>query len=276
MSMHLTTVRVVLRNEVNEVLICENADDPGHELFTVIDVKDHERVRRFLNVYETCNNPRATQKMQYFSDEGKYRIIYPYVKERPLHRFYRGDVLSIEESEEICKNLIISCMTDDLPWPILYLVLTQQQVHLAADRSVYLSYMIDLSELDETITERECVVACAKILLELLDSKSKQKADSYVLLSKKTQRESYIFFTELYKDIDVAGAQSRKGKFLDAIRFWFKDNKDRLFRILLVIAIIMVLFTLISLITNALFGDIPWLRLFIRSFETIGLESLLQ
>ncbi len=135
MSMHLATVRVVLRNEVNEVSICEDVDNPGRDLYTVIDVTDHEKVRQFLNIYEVGSDEVKTRNMQYFSDEGKYRIVYPYVRERQINRFYRGDVMTLAEIEEICKNLIISCMTSDLPWPILYMALTQNQVHLAADRT---------------------------------------------------------------------------------------------------------------------------------------------
>ncbi len=136
--------------------------------------------------------------------------------------------------------------------------------------------MFDLSEIDETKTERDCVVACAKILLHLLDVRVAQKADSFILLSKKSHRESYTHFTELYKDIDVAAAHSRKRNIIAALRYWFLDNKDRLFRVLIVICVVLVIFTLVSIFTNAIFGEVPWLRMFIRSFEVIGLESLLQ
>ena len=37
-----------------------------------------------------------------------------------------------------------------------------------------------------------------------------------------------------------------------------------------------VIFVLASLLTQAIFGNVPWLRFFIRSFNVIGTESLLQ
>ncbi len=276
MSLRLNTIRFVSENEVNSIQICENEDNPGQELWTVLDVKDHATARRFLDVYENSDIPEEDWKVQSYSIGDRYRIIYPYVRERFLNDFYMGNALSVPECEDICKNLIISCMTCGLPFPILYLALKQSQVHLAVDKSVYLSYMLDLKALDESITEPECVHACAEILKDILEVKARQKADSYVLLEKKIMRGSYTRFTELYKDLTVAGKRKHKFHFIAAIRYWFEDHKDMLFRILAVIVVLLVIFTLVTLITNALFGDIPWMRLFIRSFEKIGTESLLQ
>ena len=275
MSIRLHTLRVVKENPVCDISICENKDDPGRGMLTVIDVKNHELVRKFLSVYEAEGVPKE-QNMTYFSSEGKNRIVFPYVRERPLKDFYMGEALSVEECEEICRNLIIACMTSDLPAPVLYLILTQDQVHLAADFSVHLSYMIDLTYLDTGIREADCVQACAEILRDILEVKAKQKVESYQLLLKKTHRHSYMTFTELYKDVETASIRRRKRNIFALIKYWFEDNKDRLFRVLIVVVTILVIFTLITLLTNAIFGDVPWLRLFIRSFETIGLESLLQ
>ena len=276
MSMRLETVRKVVENEVNDISICKNVSNPTQELHTVIDVKDHATIRTLLGIYEKEDERCKDSDMLYFSAEGKNRVVYPYVKERPLKDFYMSDALSLPECEEIGKNLVLTCMTSELPYPLLFLALKQAQVHLAADRNVYLSYMLDLTDLDAYKEEKDCVRLCAEIVRDILSEKEKSKADSYVLLFKKTQRNSYLRFTELYRDLDVAGAKERKRNLIAAFWYWFGDNRDRLFRILFVVVAILAIFTLITLITNAIFGDVPWLRFFIRSFETIGLESLLQ
>ncbi len=276
MSSSLKTIRNVFENEVNCVTICENEGATGHERWTVINIKDHGTARRFLDVYEKAGISVDDGDFRCYSVGDEYHVMYPYLRERPLRDFYMGGALTVAECEEICRNLIIACMTCGLPAPMLYLALRQGLVHLAVDRSVYLSYMFDLKDLDENITEKECVHACAEILREILEVKAKQKADSYILLEKKIMRESYVRFTELYKDLEVAGERKRNFNILGQIRYWFESHKDVLFRILLVVVTLLVIFTLITLITNAIFGDIPWMRLFIKSFEKIGLESLLQ
>lgn len=60
------------------------------------------------------------------------------------------------------------------------------------------------------------------------------------------------------------------------IRVWFARRQDVLFRILLCICLILGGLALVSLISQLLFGDIPWLRILFNGFKTIGTESLLR
>ncbi|MBQ9633334.1 MAG: hypothetical protein IJV04_10570 [Lachnospiraceae bacterium] len=267
---------MVQSNESGDILVCEDLNDSVRTKYTVIVLNDHSLVRRFLQIYHDADYLPKEQEYEYFSSEGKYLISYPYVRLRPLSSFYMGKLMTLEEAEEISRNLVVACMACGVPWPILYLMLKQDQVHLMQDMSIHLSYMIDLTELDEEITENDCVVECARILLSILGARTDKKADSYVLLEKKIGRQSYSRFMELYRDIEIAGVSNRRRGLLRQIRAWLIRNKDNLFRVLLIVSLILLIFTIISLITNAIFGDVPWLRLFIRSFEKIGLESLLQ
>ncbi len=274
--MSLKTIRLCRHNDVNDVLICEDTKDPAREKHTVIVIRDHQVVRRLIKIYTSANYLPKEATISYMSLDGKNEFVFPYVKERPLQTFYMGKTLTLAECEQICRNLVIACMSAGVPWPVLYLMLTQNQIHLAADLSVYLSYMVDFAQLDENITEKDCVVACAKLLLHVLEPNAKNKANSYVLLQKKSERKSYDRFMELYRDVDLAAAPKDATNIIARIRVWFFYNKDRLFSFLLVCCILLLAFTLISLITNAFFGEVPWLRLFINSFETIGLESLIE
>ena len=270
----LSSLQVILRNPTNEVLVCEDLEDSIRSRYTVLVLSDHAIVRRFIKIYNDADYLPEERNVWYFSAEGKYLIVYPYVRPRPLSSFYMGKAVSLSESEEICRNLIVSCMTSGLPWPVLYEVLKQGQVHLATDRSISLSYGIDLSTLDGEKTESDCVVECAKLLLFVLGEQTNKTADSYVLLQKKIRRQSYSRFIELYRDLDIAGVSTKRKGFLVWFYAWFIRNRDRLFRVLLTVSMILLIFTLVTLFTNALFGDVPWLRLFTRSFEKIGLETL--
>lgn len=274
--MSLKTIRLCRRNDVNDIMICEDTRDPAREKHTVVAVRDHEVVRRLIEIYSKADYLPKGTSLAYVSSEGRNEFVFPYVKERPLSMFYMGETLTLPECEQICRNLVIACMSAGVPWPVLYLMLEQGQIHLAADLSVYLSYMIDFTELDEEVTEKDCVVACAKLLLHILEPNSKNKANSYVLLQKKSERKSYERFMELYRDVDLAAVPKDAASMLKRARIWFYYNKDRLFTIFLVLCMALLVFTVVSFITNALFGEVPWLRLFINSFEKIGLESLIE
>ncbi len=277
-NMRLKTVRLIVRNEINEIQVCENLNDSARGRYVVILVKDHDVLKRFIELNEQAQEVQERVLVDCFSCEGQYLIVYPYKNERPLERFYVGTAMSLAQSEEVCINLIIACMTSNLPWSLLYLVLTQQQIHISRDNSVYLSYAMDLAKLDPEMTERDCVVECAKLLLMILSPKvgRGRKANSYVLLTKKIGKRAYDRFRDLYKDLELAAVQQKKRRWRVRARIWFENNRDTLFRVILVISVALAIFVVLTFLTNLIFGDVPWLRVFIRSFDKIGLESLLQ
>ena len=269
-------IQTVKIGQAGETYVCEDIHDSAGERFTLLSIRDHEVMHRFVSLYNRDGKNVENSVVDMFSEEGKFFVVYPYIPERRLTQFYMGESLSLHEKEEICINLIIACMTSDLPWPILYLVLKQNEIQLARNHSVSLSYKIDLSELDDARTEGDCAIECAKILLELLKPSGGRKPNSYLLLYKRTEKKSYQNFRDLYKDATIAAEPEKKRGILGRIRAWFARNKDDIFRVLLWISTILFIFVIITFLTNLIFGDVPWLRLFIRSFEKIGLESLLQ
>lgn len=266
----------VKRTEAGEVMICTDTRDSAGGKCTVLAVDDHRIMHRFIDIYDSREDIPKESLPIILSEEGRSFVVYPYVQERPISEFYMGGAMTLKECEEVCVNLIISCMTSNLPWPLLYLVLRQKEIQMSKDRNVYLSYKLDLTELDDTVGESECAVECAKILLELLEPKASSKAKSYLLLKKKTEKYSYGSFKELYKDVEIAAEPAKKHGIIAIFKAWLNRNKGGFFRILLWVSIILGVFVIVTFLTNLIFGDVPWLRLFIRSFEKIGLESLLQ
>lgn len=275
-KMRLKTIRVIEQTPVNDILICQDQNAAEEGLYTVLAVHDHEIVKKILTVYEQSEYEMKSSCIDSFSDQGVFLLVYPYYRERSLERFYMGTTYTLSECEDVCINTILTCISAELPYPLLYLILEQKQLQLARNHNVYLEYMINLETLDPEITERDCVVQCAKILRELLEPKAAQKAVSYQLLDKKIAKKSYHRFTELYKDVRIAAVSKNKNGLLGRLRAWFLRNRDRLFKILLWVSVILLLLVVVSFVTQAIFGDIPWLRLFFNGFKKIGTESLLQ
>lgn len=275
-KMRLKCIRVIERTKINDIMICQDLNAAEEGVYTVLVIYDHEVVRRFLAVYEQSDYATESSCIESFSDQGAFVVVYPYLKERALKDFYMGDVYKLSECEEVCINTILACIAAEIPYPILYLILEQRQLHLAKNHNVYMGYAIRLEELDPEKTERDCAVQCAKILKELLEPKASQKAISYQLLDKKISKRSYHRFTELYKDIRIASAPKKRRGLRAGVQAWFTRNKDRLFHVLFWVCILLLILVIATFITQAFFGDIPWLRLFINGFKKIGTESLLQ
>ena len=272
--MKLQCVRIVKKSRTNDIIICEDLNTLARNLYTLLVIKEHQTVKTYLEVFEEAGLAAQDSYIDSFSDQGAFCMVFAWQQERPLRDFYMGESYTLAECEQVCISVIVACITSNLPYPILYLILEQGQLHLAKDHTVCLGYQIDLEELDPAKTERDCAVQCAAILRNLLGPKASQKAFSYRLLEKKIARKSYRKLTELYKDIQITAAPGKKKGIRKRIVGWFRRNQDGLFRFLLYVCALLAFFVLISLISQLIVGDIPWLRLFFNGFKTIGTEAL--
>lgn len=274
-GMQLNTIRIVRKGTANDVYICRDDSSQAGSLYTLWVVRDHDIVRQLLNLFESNGN-RTDAFLSSFSYNGDFCMVFPYKAERPMRSFYSGDKFPLSKCEAICSNLVTACMTEGVPYPVLYLMLQQEQIHLSKDDNVFFSYQIGLEDLDITVGEKECVVQCARILTELLMPKAYQKAVSYTLLKKKVEKKSYNYFMELYKDVQIASETSKKIGFKSRLNSTIEVHKDRLFRVLLIVCLALILLVLVSLVTQVLFGEAPWLRIFSNHFRIIGTENLVQ
>lgn len=270
----MNQIRVVSEGDVNDIYVCWEENTAIGVYYTVLVIHNQKKAKQFLEVCAAADVGKGRFPIEYCSKAGKFAVRFPYQKERPLEQFYMGTSYSPEECEKVCVNIIAACMSSGLPYPILYLILRQRQLNLAKDLSVYFSYQIDLSSLNPKIGEKECVSCCARILSELPVPKEFEKAASCRLLKKKTDRNSYRQFRELYRDIRIAGAPKHKHSLYAVIGAWFQRKKDGLFKILFWICFVMVFLAAASFLTQAVFGDMPWMRLFFNGFKKIGTETL--
>ncbi len=275
-KMRLLVVSTKFVGEVNDCYICRDLLSSGGILYTVIVVHEHELVRNVLELFALSDRKGEQILIDDFSYGDKHIYVFPYHKERPLHQFYEGESLTLPQCEDICISIILACITSDLPYPILYLLLNNDMLQLASDYSVFFSYDLNLVELDPSIGERECTQKCAEILLRLLEPKSGQKATSYYLLQKKTANSSYSRFTDLYRDITIAAVTKKKITPMFLIKLWIKRNSDTLLGILFWISMILGILAISIIISRFFLGGNSWFRLLFNTFKKIGTESLIQ
>ncbi len=270
------TVSVKYTGRVNECFLVRDSRGRDDSLFLLLLIREHETVRKLLDIMRMAGEKEGSPIIEAFSVAEDYALVFPYRMERPLDSFFEGDAYSLKQCENISTNLILSCISSALPYPLLYLILSQRKINLSRDENVYLSYDIDLEELSERKNERECASECALIILDILKSKSDEKNISYELLKRKTANRSYNLFTEIYRDIMIASASMKKKNILTRIKSFFVRNADRIFGIIFWISLILMIVAIVLLLTHFVWGDIPFLRVFFNSFKTIGTESLLQ
>ncbi|MCR5774431.1 MAG: hypothetical protein K6G42_05045 [Lachnospiraceae bacterium] len=269
-------VSTVLSSEINDCYIAVSEETEDGREYTLVVLKEHESIRTLMEILSGSRTISDSALIESFTYGQSYVMVFPYRQKRPLDTFFVGDAYTLTRCEDICTNILLSCISSGLPYPLMYLILDQGHVNLAKDDSVYFSYDLDLCRLDRTKTERDCAVRCADILLNILASKSEQKNISYELLSKKSANNSYSHFTELYRDLRIAATPVKKRSIIVRIKSFFYRNADNLFGILFWICLILAVVALVMLFTHLVWGDIPFLRLFFNSFKKIGTESLVQ
>ena len=275
-KMELECIRTVFQGKVNDIYICKDLNTGGEIPYTLLVIKDHNTARKYLQVFEQAGKQAVNSYIDSFSDKGDFCMLFEYRQERPIMDFYMGTGLSLRESEEICINLILQCMESALPYPVLYLILQQRQIHLAKDGSIYWSYYLDLKDLDEKRSQKDCVLFCAILLKELLESKASSKGFTYRILEKKIRRESYGRFVEIYRDLKLTASPRQQKGFRKKIKAMFGKYQEVLHRIFFTLCTIVIALALLSLVSQLFLGEIPWLRILFNGFKKIGTQSLLQ
>ncbi len=274
----LDTIWEVRKGAVNDVYVCRDLNSSVDMRYTLLVVHDRDCIKRLLAILEESDRGMAQQPamLTSFAHGEDMCFAFPYRPERRLSAFAHGQMTSLKVREDICINLVMECLSSPLPYPLLYLVLTQDNVHLNQDNGVYFTHFLDLSQLDEANGEGACVACCAQMLLELLEggNKRRRKLNSYELIRKKTVKNAYSAFPELYRDIKVTALPDRRQSLKDRLKAFWLRNKDRIFRLLLILCVIAVVLAVVMLISQLIFGNIPLLRLFERCFEQIGTEHL--
>jgi len=271
-DMSLNCIREVFRCEADNVSVCRDINSSAGTCYTLLTIKDHELAKEIIASFDKAGKHFLATAPH----ADGFLILFPYKPERELSQFYIGSLFSNEECEKICVNLIMECMTADIPYPLLYLILDQNQINLEKDCSIHFSYGLDLSEYDSSIGERECANKCAQIVFKLIEPKQQAKAMSYALMSKKVLRESYRRFPEIFHDVKITTEAEAKSGIIKRAKAFLSRNIGRFFKLFIILCGILTVVVLLMLITQLIVGDISFFRLFDNPFEEIGTESMLQ
>lgn len=275
-NMTLQQTQEIFRGEVNDVVVCQDIEADSKIYYTVLVVHDRDLAKKLMDIFHSKTGQQNNKFVKDFTWKNSYLMVFDYVKERSLKQFFSSEISTLQECEILAQNLVVECLAGGIPDPILYLQLKQDQIHISKDKSIYLGYNIDLKEFSDARTEKDCATICAQKIFGYIETMSAQKATSYKLLEKKVWKSGYQRFTDLYKDLKMAAQPLKKEGFLLRIKKMVRNNQDRLFKVLIVVCILLGIFALAMFLSQMIFSDVPFLRIFFNPFKIIGTESLLQ
>ena len=275
-DMLLQKTQEIFQGKVNDVIVCRDIADRGTVYYTVWVVRDRELARKLMKLFHEKADRKRNKFVADYTWKDSYLLVFDYVRERPLQRFFASEITNLRECEQMGLNLTVECLAGGIPYPILFLQLKQGQIHISKDRGIYLGYEIDLEEFSEKIVEKDCATLCAKIVFQYIEEMKTAKATSYKLLEKKLWKGGYHRFTDFYKDLKMASQPLKKEGLIVRFQKFYRHNQDRIFRFVMVVCVLLGILTLTMIISQLFFADVPLFRLFINPFKEIGTESLLQ
>lgn len=275
-DMTLQKTQEVFRGKVNEVIVCQDISSNGKVYYTVLVVHDKDIARKLMKLFHGNMELGRSKFVADYTWKDSYLMVFDYVRERPLDKFFASEIFNIQACEQMGLNLTVECLAGGIPHPLLFLQLKQGQIHISKDRSIYLGYCVDLEEFSEKVTERDCATLCAKIVFKYIEEMKTGKTTSYKLLEKKLWKGGYQRFTDFYKDLKMASQPLKKERIIVRFQKWYRHNADRIFRLVMVLCVVLAILALTMIVSQLIFSDVPFWRIFINPFKQIGTESLLQ
>ncbi len=279
-GMELEVVSELFRGSVNDAVVCRDRRSASGEMYTLLVIHDRECAMKLLGVLEKNTRSGGNPCIMNFAQNDELLFMFPYREERKISSFAKGQITDITVGEKIAINFVMECLSVALPWPLLHLVLEQELVNITQDNSVYFTMNINLEKLDAECEEKKCVTECIYMLMELFEApvigkrKRNKQTISFELIRKKSAKGAYSCFPELYQDIRLTAMSVKRLSLTKGFRGFWLRNRDGIFRILLVFCIVLAIVALLMLVTQMIFGDIPWLRLFRHTFDIIGTQDL--
>lgn len=256
----------------NDIYLCEDVSGDEKRKYILLAVKDHRVAKRLTEYFERGRSPAG---LEVFSSSGMYCMAIPYCRERSLMEYISVERVSFERVKEICRAVVFACITSELPWPLLYIVLKSGYISIDKQDGIYFTYQLDLEMLREK-NEADCVSFCADYLKGFLEKTGYTSWSGYRLLKMKNKRMNYRNFNDLYRDIYFGTEISSKKGFFHRVKLWFFKRKESILRVVKICCILVGFAALVFLITDMIFGESPFKRLFVDTMNHIGTESMLQ
>lgn len=253
-----------------DVYICESEEES--ELYYIWAVKDSILSRNMTKVFMEDG---VYKGIDCFFVGALYCIVFPYEKDRNLFKFAIPDKDESKWAREICLKLIFLCMSSRLPWEILYILITEKKISIRNNGEVYFNYNISIIDM-ENKTQKDCTSALGMYMENMLKERKCSNWSGYRLICMKNKRKNYISLSELYQDINNSieiDVSDNIGKKLLII---LNENKPIIIRTFKVLCITVAFIAVIVFISNIVFDESPFYRLFFNTFKKIGTETLLQ
>ena len=206
LNMHLENVRVVLRNEVNDITVCRDNRDNTHPFYAMIAVKSDIH-RKYLT--EQMNQGRlfshAKNFVGSFSVGKELRLLFRYESENLLQTVGSIYLYDFVRCKTAAMNLVGAMAETGIEGPLCRLLLHPRNINVNSDCSVTLNYFLDFKDFDPEDEPFFTMDYLAEQVFHILELPWKEKfhgeinnyPDELRLFWMKIQNHSYLTYGQM-------------------------------------------------------------------------------
>lgn len=273
---NLEKVGTILSNNINSIFVCKDKDAVNKnniEYYTLIKIHDANVIKDVLEViYKKDKNNISYNLPQslfcdIFVEIDTLNILMKYREPQKLFLYLKSYMTTEYSQHMIIKNFIYQCLSLDIDYKILDLMLDKDNINLNKDYSVFFNGFLDFSKFNKNADERVCVKKCCDLISNILESDdeltNKSKVKSINLFIKKQRNNSYNKLIDLYNDFKIKETRYKTNKesFWVSIRSYFDEViKYRLKKILVRSGLILIVLALTILICDLFRLDLPFAK----------------
>lgn len=176
LNMHLEDVRVVLRNEVNDITVCRDVKDPAISYYTMISVKS-DAYRKYITekmnqglLFAQCRGFVGS-----FSTGKELKLLFEYRSESPIENMggiYLYDFVSCRKA---AANLISAVAETGVKGQACRLLLHPRNINVNSSGEIALNFFLDFQEYDLEAGDFDDMELLGKTVFGILERPWKEK-----------------------------------------------------------------------------------------------------
>ncbi|HNW03960.1 MAG TPA: hypothetical protein PLP20_02520 [Oscillospiraceae bacterium] len=259
LNMKLEPIRSVLKNDVNEIAVCQDMNRPTDVFYTLVSVYSPS-VRKKIAEKIGAEGLFASNSdfIGAFSRKDAYCMVFLYRNENRLSTHEDLYSKNFAHEKQMAENLLVACAETQASASVGILLLDERNVNVERDRSVYFNYFLDFKDWDPAADDARFYHALGERIFSMLARKFKPKFGEDVnaypselqVFYKKTENRDFRNYSSMLAFVKNLPDEPRElltgwRKFAERLKdlyFWCKDHSTTIFIIGIVAITLFYLF----------------------------------
>lgn len=255
LNMHLEDIRVVLKNEVNDITVCRDIKDSGQQFYTMVSIKS-DSYRKYITEQMNLGRMFAHCKdfVGSFSVGKELKLLFRYENESLIGNVGSIYLYDFVRCREAAISLVSMLAKTGITGQVCKLLLNPRNINVDSEGGVTLNYFLDFQDYDIDEQGFNDMDYIAQTVFDILERPWKERfngeiqsyPDELRLFWMKMQNHSFLTYGQIVsqlrampdKPIAKQGTVWRIRKWIRGVRSVLFKNPSRIVITLLVITTI--------------------------------------